>query len=226
VELSARDVAVVRLVGWFGQLSSAHIAAAAFFESRSQTSCDRALARLTRSYCLQRIGRRAPGQKGGASPYVYQLGRQGWVLAQMAGNHRRRSVNAHTLEMADAYIALLQAERAGCFQMPQVELERPIGELRADLAVNLVLPDGRPVGFYLEVDRGFERPTVIEQKCRAYVRAWLASAAAFPFVVFVVQEEWRRREIERCIGKLDAEDRWLFSVTMLDELVHHVTGRA
>lgn len=120
--------------------------------------------------------------------------------------------------MADAYLTLIEAERAGTFKMPLCELERVVGEIRPDLSINLALPDGRQPGFFLEVDRGFESLAVIERKCQAYVRAWMASDTAFPYVVFVVQEQWRQAELERCLLRLDEEDRRLFSVVHMEKL--------
>jgi len=54
--LTARDLAVVQLVGDFGQLSSSHIGCLAFHD-RSGTVLDRCLLRLVRRGLLRRAGR-------------------------------------------------------------------------------------------------------------------------------------------------------------------------
>jgi hypothetical protein len=67
---------------------------------------------------------------------------------------------------------------------------------------------------------GTERPSRIAEKCTAYWRAYDNSTAeTFPYIVFVMPDEWRRVEITRLIEKLDDERRALFRVSLFDELV-------
>jgi hypothetical protein len=82
LQLTTRDLEIVRLVEQFSQLSSAHMSEL-FFADRSHSVPDRVLCRLVRLGYLARVGRRNSGDQGGASAYVYQLGRYGRVLVSV-----------------------------------------------------------------------------------------------------------------------------------------------
>ena len=146
---------------------------------------------------------------------------------QVPGKWQRRVVNPHTLAMADTYISLLRAERDNKLSIEDCRLEKPVGSVIADMAVDLSWYDEwkpKAAGYYLEIDMGTERPKIIREKLAGYLDAWSHSKGAFPYVVFVCFQDWRVVELSRVIGDLKAEDRQLFKVchvdTVIEELMH------
>lgn len=105
---------MVELVARFRQLSAGHVHAALFADCASKTPCDRALKRLCGRGYLARLIRPVGGDGGGSSQYVYQLGRAGWRLLGLQGTFwTARSVNLHSLAIADCFIQLRVAEQQG-----------------------------------------------------------------------------------------------------------------
>ena len=104
MELTTRDLDILRLLVQFTQLSSTHLAELVFAD-RSHSVPDRVLTRLVRLGYLHRVGRRASGDQGGAGAYVYQLGRYGRALMGVDGRPSP-NVNSHALVIADTYLEL------------------------------------------------------------------------------------------------------------------------
>jgi hypothetical protein len=112
--LTARDRTVVELVGHFRQLTAGQVAAALFADQVSKTPLDRTLKRLVERRYLARLARPVGGDGGGSAQYVYQLGRAGWRLLGKPGEYWPfRAVNLHALAVADCFVALTVADRAG-----------------------------------------------------------------------------------------------------------------
>jgi hypothetical protein len=221
MELTARDADVVRLVGRLGQVSSSHIRAVLFC-GLSSTTLDRSVSRLLDARYLHRVGRRASGDAIGASPFVYQVGVKGWQFCGMVGSYQRSSaVNEHSLGIADAYVLLVEAERAGIIKVLGFELEQSVGGGRADAWAEIgVIGRGHKFQYFLEIDLGSERPIRIEEKCAAYWSAYISSEAEYwPYVVFVVPDKRRRREVGRILGSLQPEQQALFRVLLAQDLV-------
>jgi hypothetical protein len=78
--------------------------------------------------------------------------------------------------------------------------------------------------FWLEIDRSTENSETIRGKCVRYWRAFQSwDGDVFPYVVFVVPDEIRRRELERIVAGGPDEAQALFRVYALDnfgELIH------
>lgn len=226
MELSARDQAIVRYVGLFGQLDSSHLERL-LFRGLSGTPIDRALKRLVASKHLSRVGRRAPKVTGGATAYVYELGSNGYIFTESEARVRRHEINHHSLAVGDTYVTILDACYGGHFYIEEpdgFQLEYKVGAVRADIFLKRLVVPGRPkMQYYLEIDRDSERPWRMREKIGAYLHAYNnTTAEAFPFVVFVVAGGWhmpqRKTQIERLIAELERRDRPLFKVCLLDEL--------
>jgi hypothetical protein len=226
MELSDRDGAVVRWVGGFSQLSGSHIRELAFHD-RSQTPLDRALKRLVKAKYLARVGRRSSGDRAGSGAYVYQLGPRGWSYVHRKGSYwPYRAISHHALKVADVYLDVAKADRAGVLQVLRYALEWPVGNARADLVLEIGVEATRKVrNYFVEVDLATERPRRIEEKCVAYYRAFTSSTAAvFPYVLFVVPDEYRRQEIHRVIARQPAEAQALFKVCLFSDVIEEVTS--
>jgi Replication-relaxation len=198
----------------------------------SKTPLDRSLMRLTAGGYLRRMARFVGGFGGGSGQYVYQLGRLGWRTLGKGGTYRPlRVVDLHTLTIAECFVALHGLERQGELTVisyrpePGCHLSVAGVPLTPDAYVELGLQTRKlKFRYWLEIDRDTENMDTIKGKCVRYWRAYQAwQEEVFPFVVFVVPDGARQREIERVIVGGPAEAQALFKVYELDglaEVIH------
>lgn len=229
--LSSRDQAVIKLIGDFRQLSAAHIRTALFAGTTSKTPLDRCLKRLVEHRYLVRLSRLVGGDGGGSAQYVYQLGRAGWRLLGREGDYWvPRSVNLHTLAIADSHQRLVQAEHDGWLTVitfePEPNCHVSVGSVRLtpDAYTEIGLHEQRlKIGLWLEVDRGTEKGEVIREKCIRYWRAYQTwEDEVFPYIAFVVPDLARSRVIERVIESGPVEAQELFRVYRLEHLAEDI----
>lgn len=219
MELTHRDTDILKLVGTFTQLSSLHLSEL-LFADRSHSVPNTVLRRLVRLGYLARVGRRAHGDKGGTSAYVYQLGRYGRALLDVE-SRPSAVVSDHALMIADTYLELRRAEKAGVLSVKRWDVELPVPPVRADLFAVLDFPYQQRTGsYFLEIDLSTERPVRIMEKISGYWRAAESSQEEyFPYVVFVVKQEARKAEMGRIIRKLPKEQQEMVKVLLLTELI-------
>ncbi|MEU3251078.1 replication-relaxation family protein [Streptomyces sp. NPDC006997] len=220
MELTQRDYDVLKLTQTFSQLASTHLTEL-LFADRSHSVPDKVLGRLVRLGYLSRVGRRATGSKGGAGAFVYQLGRAGRLLLDVEGR-LSPNVNNHALMMADTYLELRRAESAGVLAVKAWEVERRVPpSVRADLYVALEFPQQRrQSAYFLEVDLSTEQPARIREKVAGYWQAVEANTDDyFPYVVFVVRHEVRKRELARIFRQLPEERQDMLRVHLFCELI-------
>jgi hypothetical protein len=230
--LSPRDALVVELVGRFRLVGAEQIRDVLFTTQSSKTPLDRALKRLTEAGYLARLGRMVGGFGGGSGQYVYQLGRVGWRYLGKGGGYRPlRVIDHHTLQIAECFVLLKRLERSGELTVISYDADpasrRTVGDilLTPDAYAELgVLATRQKFAFWLEIDRDTENAETIRGKCVRYWRAFQAwPGDVFPWVVFVVPDESRRRELERVIAGGPDEAQDLFRVYELEsfaELIH------
>jgi hypothetical protein len=230
--LSGREVQVVELVGRFRQMTAGQIRSVIFTTQTSKTPLDRALARLTTGGYLARLGRLVGGVGGGSGQYVYQLGRVGWRLLGKGGGYRPlRVVDLHTLTIAECFVMLKQLEQRSDMTVisyqPEPECHRVVATtpLTPDAYVELGLrARGLKFAYWLEIDRDTENSETLKGKCVRYWRAYQAwDGDTFPYIVFVVPDMSRCREIERVIASAPDEAQALFQIYLLDdfaEVIH------
>jgi hypothetical protein len=230
--LSARDALVVELVGRFRLMGAEQIREVLFYGLSSKTPLDRALKRLTEAGYLARLGRMVGGFGGGSGQYVYQLGRAGWRYLGKGGGYRPlRVIDHHTLTIAECFVMLKRLERGGELAVLTYEADpasrRTVGDilLTPDTYAELgVLATRQKFAFWLEIDRDTENAEIIRGKCVRYWRAFQVwDGDVFPYIVFVVPDGLRRRELERVIAGGPDEAQDLFRVYELDtfsELIH------
>lgn len=220
VELTHRDYDVLKLTRTFGQLASTHLTEL-LFADRSHSVPDKVLGRLVRLGYLSRVGRRATGDKGGAGAFVYQLGRAGRLLLDVEGRPSP-NVSNHALMIADTYLDLRRAEKAGVLTVKRWDVELPVPPVvRADLFVSLDFPgQQRSSSYFLEIDLGTEAPVRIREKVAGYWRAvQVSDAEFFPYVVFVVCQQVRKNEIGRILRTLPEEQQEMVWVVLIGELI-------
>jgi len=229
--LSPRDAQVLALVGRFRLMTAEQIRSVLFSAQASKTPLDRSLARLTASGCLTRLARMVGGPGGGSGQYVYQLGRAGWRLLHKGGGYRPlRAVDLHTLTIAECFVTLNRLEQQGALTVITYQAEpgchQVVGgtPLTPDAYVELGLLEPRlKYSFWLEIDRDTENPETIKGKCVRYWRAYKAwDGDVFPYVVFIVPDAARQRELERVIAGGPDEAQALFKVWQLDSLAEDI----
>ena len=230
--LSPRDALVVELVGRFRLMGAEQIRDVLFTTQSSKTPLDRALKRLTDAGYLARLGRMVGGFGGGSGQYVYQLGRAGWRHLGKGGGYRPlRVIDYHTLQIAECFVLLKRLERSGELTVIRYDADpvssQTVGEilLTPDAYVELgVVATRQKFAFWLEIDRDTENAEVIRGKCVRYWRAYQEwPGDVFPWVVFVVPDEPRRRELQRVIagGPDDAQDLFrVYELEQFAELIH------
>jgi Replication-relaxation len=230
--LNQREAAIVALVGRFRLMTAEQIRAVLFPSQSSKTPLDRALLRLTAAGYLARLGRMVGGFGGGSGQYVYQLGRAGWRLIGKGGAYRPlRAIDLHTLMIADCFVQLHRLEQAGALTVityqpePSAHLTVAGTALTPDAYVEIgVHSPQRKFSYWLEIDRDTENPDNIRGKCTRYWRAYQAwDGEVFPYVVFVVPDSMRQRELQRVVSGGPAEAQPLFQITLLDsfaEVMH------
>lgn len=218
--LSQRDRHILRLTDYFGQASTAQLAALVFPDVASRTSYDRTLRRLLADGYLYRIEkrRRTGGARGGSGEYIYSLGPEGWRICKREGRWHRRAVDYHALSIVDAYTRLMDQQRAGVFSLrgftpePECHLTVDGYELRPDAYTELER-GGRVLKLWLEIDLGTERPARIADKLRRYVGAYRSGKVdPFPRVVFVTPDSERTSELAWIIKRRPEEEQPLFRV--------------
>jgi hypothetical protein len=229
-ELLARDVEIVELVGRFRLMTAGQIRELVFTTQTSKTPFDRALKRLTDGGYLVRLARMVGGFGGGSGEFVYQLGRVGWRYLGKGGGYRPlRAVDLHTLTIAECFVQLKRLGREERLTVIDYTPEPASHRTVADIPLT---PDAyfelgvKPHKFlyWLEVDRGTENTDVIRGKLVRYWRAFQAwPEATYPYIVFVVLDDIRKRELERTIAGGPQEAQVLFRVYLLDdfaEVIH------
>jgi hypothetical protein len=223
MELTPRDLEVLGLVGRFTQLASSHLNELVFAD-RSHSVPDKVLGRLVRERFLSRVGRRASSDKGGAGAFVYQLGRFGRSLLDVDGRPSP-TVNNHSLMVADTYLELRRAESTGVLALKEWTVEKHVPPVvRADLFAAMEFPrQGRSGSYFLEIDLGTEAPKRIRDKVTGYWRAVEASTADyFPYVVFVVRHEARKKELARVFRGMPEERQEMVRVCSFAELIPRI----
>ena len=210
MQILARDMDILRLVGRFQQLTTPQIRTLVFPHQASRTPCDHALKRLVANNLLDLVDQRHPGgPKGGSSYNTYQLGSQGWPLFMTGRRRVARVIRAHQLAIADAYISLVQASRDKKLRIenyatePDSHLELGGAILKPDLYVDLIVRQaddtGRKIAAWIEVDLGTERQKQVLEQVTAYKVAYGAKEqyplSPYPRVIFLAINDERAAEI-------------------------------
>lgn len=228
MRVSSRDLEVLAFVARFGQVTPAHVRRVVFADNASITPMRRVVSRLVEQNLLTTIEKRTVGgERGGSGHHVLQLGSAGWKLAEAEGTYwKARSVNYHSLAIADVYCALYEAQ--GNYTITRFETEPDTHvkvnyiPLLPDMYVELRLADGRERRVWLEIDLGTERPRQLTDKMNRYHKAWLGATEnwnPWPYVIFVVPDERRKVEIERLVAQQPKETHPMYRVSLFGDVV-------
>lgn len=220
VHLSDRDQAIVRTIVQLRQITSTQLLRLYFADgsevSRKPRMC-RVMARLNDWGVVRRIPRFKGGGSGGSGPYVY-----------MPPTGRARVADAHTLDIAELYVSLVEAERHGKVEIlhfdpePYSHVQAGRLDLRPDVYARIRTAEGVR-HYFLEVDRATEWQNQIGSKLRRYTSAYLDwHDETFPLVVWIVPDEQRRRFMEAVIRRQRFPQ--LFMVCTAEETTEKLTA--
>lgn len=252
--LSVRELALVETLDRIRlatatQLERLHFAAST--ELANARQCRRTLARLVALRVLARLARRIGGVRAGSAGYVYALDVAGQRLASAcgpAGGIRMRRpwtpstpFVRHTLAVAELYVRLREAERAGSLELLDFWAEplcwrrfTGIGGGRVVLKPDAFARLG--VGqyehaYFVEVDRATQSGPTVARKLTQYRRYWQTGKeqerfGLFPKVLILVPSEARKEALVEVCGAQPAEAWPLFQVSRYEQALEVLAGRA
>jgi hypothetical protein len=254
LELSPRDLAVVRAVGEWQVLSGGQIQRWFYPIQSSRAGAlrrtQRATQRLVDAGILDRLERRIGGVRAGSAGSCYVLGLNGQRLVRSEGSLRRPR---RRLGLGAAYVdhALAAAEIAA-----QLHVQRRVGDLlRLDVVGepgawrNYLGRGGEPETlkpdlfaafvtsaepemerrWFVEVDRGTESLPRIVAKCRRYLD-YLATGqeqqrnGVFPLVLWSVRTLRRQQQIEGLVSGLPPPAGRLFACCLDTQAITTLKG--
>lgn len=205
-----RDLEILKLVGRFGQLKTSQISDI-LFADRFHTRAKDVLKRLYDSKLLIRIDHTlVTVERGGSGEYVYALGRAGWQQVYTGRYRVKQTIYPHTLDIADAYVKLLKAQRSGLLDglvfKPESLASVTVGGqlLKPDAYVRYTV-GGMQVAYWLEVDKGTEHLTQIAGLIERYRQAYLnydEAVDTHQFIGIVLQVACEPRKAERRVNEL------------------------
>lgn len=204
----------------------------------------RALAGLVEAGVLGRIERRVGGVRAGAAGHVYYLTARGQrLLAYWQGDGLVRGRNPyepsalfvrHTLAVAEVYVTLVEAERAGRLELLGFEGEPDCWRPFPGIGRQVLKPDAlaRVAGgefetrAWLEVDCGTEGRTALLRKCRTYLAYHHSGSETdvFPKVIWITTTQQRAGLLAEVCASLPADAWHLFAVTTPERLIDLLVG--
>jgi hypothetical protein len=212
--LTSRDVSVIRFLSLFGQATSTQIRAV-IFGGVHPSAFDTSLKRLLPTGYIARIGRYGTSDVGGSPPIVYALGGRGRELVR--GSPVIKRILAHRLDICQAYVDFVTAERQGDLKVLRYATEVPVVEgTRADIAIEVgIVKDGKPLklSYYIEIDEDTMGKARIAKKLRGY-----SEAGHNAHVVFGVIDEPRAKTINRYVRE-HGYDEDVFHACQFKEVV-------
>lgn len=245
-QLSERDVAVLDVIAQHRFLTTRQVQAFAFGEHASPVTaariCRRVLRRLEGHELITRPVRRVGGLEAGSRASVWMLAPMGQRLRNLrsglgaVGRIREPGEGfvRHYLAIADVHLMLRAADRAGRFELLDVQIEpESWRRYRAlDGGTDLLKPDLFAVvagplyesHWFIEVDRATESlPTVLKQ-CRLYetyrrTGTEQDDGGVFPRVLWVTPDATRAQKIQGAVLGARGIDRDLFRVAAMHDVL-------
>lgn len=220
-QLSPRDIAILRDLGRVRVLTGRQLERL-HFHDLGQPNRDRArrrvVNRLISLSLITTLDRSIGGVRAGSAGLIYALDAAGQRLLRLLSGEGQEPVRRpwtpgalflnHTLDVAELYVRLREAERAGGLELITFRAEptcwqrtASLGTLKPD-AYALVGAGEVEDAWWLEVDRGTESPGTLRRKLNLYLLAAQAGVTGpdgiLPRVLVTVPNE-RRLNIVRSI---------------------------
>lgn len=243
--LSVRDMQILTLVAEHRFLSTVHIQRLCFADHATPSAgiraCNRVLERLLRLRVLARLDRQIGGAVRGSQAHSWCLDIIGDRLTRAGGPRQRYheptvTFLTHTLAVAEARVGIVEAARAGNFELLDVAIEsdaaRPfIGPggahhvLRPDLFVRLGTPEYED-HWQIEIDLGSETIRTLLAKCEQYARyanTLYGADEVAPRVLWQLPSHGRAQRLTHEILQHRALDSSQFVIVTPDGLIKVLT---
>jgi hypothetical protein len=231
-QLSARDIAIIRSIADHQFLTVRQIERLHFADHAPISGARiarRTLARLRKLQLLGSLVRRVGGVRAGSSGLIHYVDAAGLQVieerSRRVGGFREPSARfvRHRLAVADAHLALIDADRRGHFELVEVAVEPAswrrftgIGgaqlTLKADLYAETATPHNELThAWFIEIDLGTEGLQTLLKKCHDYDTyrqsgREQAESGGFPLVIWSMTHpdaataERRRRALAEAIA--------------------------
>ena len=235
--LSPRDMAILRDLGRVrvltgGQLERLH------FHDLAAANRDRArrrvLNRLISLSAITTLERSIGGVRAGSAGFVYSLDTAGQRLLRLFSGEGQESIRRpwtpgalflrHTLDVAELYVRLREAERAGQLELSGFLAEPACWQLTVSLGTikpdvyGLIAAGKVEDAWWLEVDRGTESPGTLRRKLSLYLLAAQAGVTGpdgiLPRVLVTVPNERRLTTVRSITDSLGSNAERLISVSL------------
>ncbi len=242
-----RDLARVRLLSG-QQLERLHFAALATPNARGSAR-RRTLRRLVSAGWVTTLPRRVGGERAGSAGLLYSLDalaqreRQAWVddpLANLSSGRTRRPwaigwlFVQHTLDVAELYVQLREAERRGELTLLRFDAEpaswftlEGTVTLKPDAFVVLETADWER-HWWIEVDRATESLPTVQRKLDRYVHLYRSGRSGpdglWPRVLVTVPDE-RRGDHLRALAQLLGTEAGFIEVARFDQASRSLPGQ-
>lgn len=247
-QLTDRDNAVIKRVSDLRFASGFQLARLHFMDTDDSAvnarAARRALLRLVRLGCLERLARQVGGARAGSAGFIYRLAPVGQRLAiergwQPEGRRRRSHVPGtlfvdHALQVAELHTLLVQADRSRTVELLALDGEpacwRSYGQahgqrrtLKPDSYVRLGIGEYED-SYFVEIDMGSEGSRAIERQLKLYVDYEASGKeqeqrGVFPKTLWLAPDAERASVIEDCIERLPRPARELFQVASFADLL-------
>jgi hypothetical protein len=200
----------------------------------------RGLSKLKTLGLIVTLRRRIGGAAKGSSQYVWALSPNGFKLLNLAdidSEGRKRFFEpsqyflCHTLTVAETYIQLIELCQKNNLNLVKSELEPACWRNYQEAGKPTILkPDLYAVtageykdSWFFEIDLATESYHAVIEKCDRYIHyrksgAEQKSGNVFPFIVWIVPDEKRRRVIQKLINEEFTHGPDLFMSILPDEL--------
>jgi hypothetical protein len=244
-KLSDQDLAVIKSVSDLRFMTGDQLARIHFAdEEASARGARRALLRLTRLGCLERLPRSVGGSRSGSAGFTYRPGLAGQRIAMENGwqpeRRRRRShvpgtlFLAHSLAVAELHTLLIEADRSRRIELLRLDAEPAcwrsyggLGGQRSTLKPDSYLELGAREfvdSFFIEIDRDTEGSRTIEGKLEQYLvyeasGVEQAERGVFPLTLWLAPSAERVATINGCVETLPRPARRLFAVVAISEAI-------
>lgn len=235
--LSTRDQVIVRDLARVRVLTGNHLERL-HFHDLAATNRDRArrrvLNRLIAWHVVTTLARRVGGVRAGSAGLIYSLDTAGQRALRLVDGEAELSARrpwtpgalflGHTLAVAELYVRLREAERAGRLELSAFHAEpaswrrtTTLGTLKPDAYALLAHGDIEDA-WWLEVDQGTESPATLRRKLSLYVLAATAGVVGpdevLPRVMVTVPDTQRLEIVREIVSDLGLAAERLIWVTL------------
>jgi Replication-relaxation len=252
-DLNGREQAILSSLQQFRFLTARQLQALHFHDHSSEQAariCRRVLARLHELHVIDHLQRRVGGIRAGSASYVWRVGLVGdRLLRQASGDGARlrpKEPSAryldHCLAVADCYLALVGASRAGRCELVRVDTEPTCWRrylsaggtretLKPDLYAVTAVGDYEEDLWFIEVDRGTESLPTLIKKCAQYERyrrtgRQQAASGVFPLVIWLLPDATRQSKLQAALHAARGLDIALFRITTAERFIDVIRGGA